>query len=359
TADLDAMLRPVTDPYQRMRIVHKYVRDNMQWNELDNIWALNGVKAAWKDKKGTSGEINLILINLLKDAGLNAHAILVSTSDNGAVNTGVAEVKQFNKVLAYVEIEDKVYVLDAIEKYTPDYLIPSEVMASEGLLIANPESMQWGWKTLWDGSHSNKRTVQFDAEVDDKGMMKGNAIVTDADYARVEMMSELKQSTDKTKKELQTQQDLQIDTINIENADTDSLPLVRSFKFSVPTASSGDYHYFSVNWFAGLNKNPFIADERQTDVFFATMKDYSIDCSVVLPDGYVMDDLPKNTKLIMPDTSIVFTRKTVFENGILSVVMNLQLRSAVFAAADYETFKEFYKKMFAMLNDKFVYKKKA
>ncbi len=62
-----------------MATIHNYVRKNMEWNNYGGIWALNGVKSAWKDKKGTSGEINLILVNLLKDAGLKASPLLVST----------------------------------------------------------------------------------------------------------------------------------------------------------------------------------------------------------------------------------------------------------------------------------------
>src|SRR5207247_1115776 len=78
TQDLDDMLKKITRPYDKMVMIHDYVRKNMQWNGYDNIWALDGVKSAWKDKKGTSGEINLILVNLLKDAGLTAHPLLVS-----------------------------------------------------------------------------------------------------------------------------------------------------------------------------------------------------------------------------------------------------------------------------------------
>jgi Domain of Unknown Function with PDB structure (DUF3857) len=116
TSELEALIRPVDDDYKRMCIIHKYVRNNMEWNKYDNIWAMDGVKSAWKDKKGTSGEINLILINLLKDAGLKVSPILVSTRENGIINTGLAGYGQFDKVLAYVQIKDKVYVLDATEK---------------------------------------------------------------------------------------------------------------------------------------------------------------------------------------------------------------------------------------------------
>jgi hypothetical protein len=113
TADLDAQLKSITDPYLKMKLIHSYVRKNMEWNGVDGIWALDGVKSAWKDKKGTTGEINLILVNLLKDAGLNAHPLLVSTRENGFVRTDVADVDQFDKVMAYVTIDSNVYVLDA------------------------------------------------------------------------------------------------------------------------------------------------------------------------------------------------------------------------------------------------------
>ena len=89
TSDLDKMLVAETSPLKKMKIIHKYVRDNMEWNERESIWALEGVKSAWKNKKGTSGEINLVLINLLKDAGLTVRPVLVSTRDNGMVNTAM------------------------------------------------------------------------------------------------------------------------------------------------------------------------------------------------------------------------------------------------------------------------------
>ena len=119
----------------------------MEWNGNPGIWALDGVKAAWKDKKGTAGEINLILINLLKDAGLNVKPILVSTHDNGLVNTADAGTywnpgfNQFNKVLAWVTIGNNIYVLDGTDKETPADLIPLDVVATEGLVIEKIETI--------------------------------------------------------------------------------------------------------------------------------------------------------------------------------------------------------------------------
>ncbi len=87
TSDLDEQLKPIKTDGEKMYVIHHYVRNNMAWDGYNSIWALEGVKQAWADKKGNSGEINLILVNLLKDAGLKAYPLLVSTRKNGKVNT--------------------------------------------------------------------------------------------------------------------------------------------------------------------------------------------------------------------------------------------------------------------------------
>jgi hypothetical protein len=302
TTDLDEQLKNITDPYRKMVIIHEYVRKNMEWNGYSSIWALNGVKAAWKDKKGTSGEINLILVNLLKDAGLKAHAILVSTRTHGVVNSYVADVKQFNKVLAYVEIGDKVYALDATEKTTPSYLIPMNVMYSEGLVIEKPETFEWGWKPLWNDKSLNRNVVVLQATIDDNGAMNGRASLYSYDYARLQRIEEAKKDKNKFLEKYFkiNNQSANIDSLELENLEADTLPLVQKVHFSMPVSASGDYKYFSTNLFTSLEKNPFVADNRFSDVFFGTNQLFSIVANVTIPDGFTFETLPKNMRMIMP-----------------------------------------------------------
>lgn len=358
TTELEAMIRSVDDGYKRMCIIHKYVRNNMEWNKYDNIWALAGVKSAWKDKKGTSGEINLILINLLKDAGLKVSPLLVSTRENGIVNTGLAGYGQFNKVLAYVQIKDKVYVLDATEKNTPSHLIPFDVMASEGLVIEKIDTYEWGWTDLWDDVHKKKNEVVINAEIDESGTMKGEATVKSFDYEKIKQLQLLKEGEDKFKENLKGKLDIKIDSLVFEDADNDTLPLSQTIKFTTSTSASGNYRYFSTNYFSGLNKNPFIAEERKTHVFFGVNQQFNITGNIFLPDGYTIEELPKNIKLITPDTSIVFKRQSTYSDGFLFVNISLELKKPYFSPNEYPELREFYKKLTELLDEKFVYQKK-
>jgi hypothetical protein len=366
TADLDEKLKSVNDPYQRMKTIYKYVQDNMTWNEYVGIWALDGVKAAWKDKKGTVGEINLILVNLLKDAGLNAQPVLVSTHENGVVNTGDAGTydypgfNQFDRVMAYVDIDKKMYVLDATEKDVPVHLYPPRILLTEGLVIEKIETFNWGWRNLWSNNMVAKNSVQIIGIIDSTGSMGGEATVISTDYARLERLPVAKKGKDKfVEKYITGSYDgLVVEDVAFENIESDSLPLVQKVKFNQTLNSSGDYQYFSSNILSGLGKNPFVADNRFSDVFFGYNQSYVLLGNFTLPDGYEMETLPKNVKMIMPDTSITITRMAQFSGNQLLTRIQLDFKNPFYTANQYNDLHEFYKEMFDLLNEQFVIRKK-
>jgi hypothetical protein len=360
TEDLDAAVKKLKSPYEKMVTIHNYVRNNMSWNGMDNIWALEGVKAAWKDRKGTSGEINLILINLLKDAGLKAMPILVSTHDHGLVNTIDANREQFNKVLAYVMIDDDVYILDATEKETPSNLIPSNVLLNEGMVIEQLETYQWGWKTLWKENLKKRELILISASIDEKGKMTGETKLTSYDYARVKKLPYARKGVKEFTERFLSNNPagLSIDSLEFENLQVDSLPLIQTVKFSQDVPASGEYRYFNGNLFTGIGKSPFIAEKRVSDVFFGVNQSYSIIGTIYIPDGYKVEGVPGNIRMIMPDNSITVTRMTQSDDISVYFNVTVDFNKPFYPVADYPAFREFYKKLEDLLNEQFVIRKK-
>jgi hypothetical protein len=366
TADLDAKLKTITSPYEQMKTIYKYVQDNMQWNETSGIWALDGVKSAWKDKKGTVGEINLILVNLLKDAGLNAHPVLVSSHSNGVVNTvdagtyGWPGYNQFNKVMAYVTIDKKVYVLDATQKNVPVHLVPPDVIMTQGLVIEKVDTYEWGWTELWHDDLKAENNIFISAIIDQGGKMKGSATIRSSDYARLNRLEDAKKGKDKFVEKFITASNptLSVGNVSFENLDSDSLPLVQKVEFEQQLNATGDYNYFSANLLSGLEKNPFVKDSRYADVFFGCNQSYTISANFQIPEGYEFSQLPKNVKLIMPDTSIVVSRLSQITNNMLQLRMQVEFKSPVYSAQQYPDLHEFYQQLFDLLNEQYVFGKK-
>jgi hypothetical protein len=357
TQTLDDELKSVTDDYHKMTMIHDFVRKNMNWNGGESIYSTQGVKVAWDKKSGNNAELNFILIDLLRDAGLKAFPLLVSTKDNGTVNTIYPFLDQFNNTMTCVLIGDKSYILDASDKYNPFYLIPYDVLDNEAFVV---DSQYGGWITLSNKKDTWKNIVTIYADISQDDLMEGKASIYSYGYSknpRVKKWSEDKSSFADLFTKAFT--GIKVKDIEVKNEDVDTLPLEQKLDFTLPLSSSGDYKYFTLNLFQGLEKNPFIADVRETDINFDYPKSYTMVGKVNIPDGYQLEELPKNIKMIMPDTSIVMERIIQGENGALEFRITLDFKRSFYTAANYPAFHEFYKQLFNALNEQIVIKKKT
>ncbi len=357
TKDLDELLKGVTDDRQKMVLIHDYVRTNMNWNGTENIYSSDGIRSAWDKKSGSNAELNFILIDLLRDAGLKAFPLLVSTKDNGTVNTIYPFLDQFNNTMTYVVIGDKKYVLDAADKYNPANLIPYDVLNNEAFVV---DKEHGGWVKLENNKDRWKNFVSIYADIDSSDLMKGNATIYSYGYSknpRVKEWNEDKSSfADLFTKNFSA---LKVKDIKVKYQDVDTLPLEQKMDFSLPLNSSGDYKYFTLNLFQGLEKNPFIADERKTDIDFNYPKSYTILGKIDIPAGYQFEELPQNIKMIMPDTSIVMERLIQPGDNSINFKITLDFSRSYYPASSYPAFHEFYKQLFSKLNEQIVIKKKT
>lgn len=342
---------------QKLLTIFRYVQNTMEWNGVTDFYCENA-KECWSKKSGSTGDINIILLNLLRDVRITCYPVLASTRDHGRVYTTYPMLSQFNTLLVYAEADDQVFILDASDKYNPPGLIPYNVLGTESFVV-DPEKN--GFITLWDGRGLHKNVVSMAGTIDNDGILIGEAFISSFDYARNPRVKSSKDGPDKYAGQwlIGETSNMKVQGLEIKNIEHDSLPLEQKFKFSVPAQGSGDYKYFTINLFTGLEKNPFIADKRESSIDFGYNQYYMMVGSVTIPDDHQFEELPKNIAMIMPDTSIVFRRIMEANGNRVSYRVSLEFRRPMYEASEYEEFKEFYKKLFANLNEQIVFRKKA
>ena len=121
---------------QKIGFLFNKVKTLMKWDEQKEWLSEHGIKSAWKKKSGNRGEINMILLRLLRETGIKAYPMLVSTRDNGKMVTDFVNFDQINKLVAYVPVDTvKNYVLDASDKYNAYNEIPFDLLNSYGLCL--------------------------------------------------------------------------------------------------------------------------------------------------------------------------------------------------------------------------------
>ena len=340
-------------PYGKMNFIYQYVRNNFKWNGINSKSVVEGLKDAWENKRGTSAEINLVLINLLRSADIETYPLLVSERGHGKVTIQYPILDQFNKVDAYVIIGNNKYVLDATETNTPANIIPFNILNTYAFKVdtKTPEIIQ-----LKDAVKTNSNFIMLYTTLNTNSIMSGEAVITSSDYAKITRITSLKNSKENFKNEYfeKPYPDIKIDSFELNHTDIDSLSLEQSFKFSMPINTSGNYKMINYNLFTGLEKNPFISDNRFTNVDYGCKYSTSAHEIFIIPETLKPDDLPKNIQLAMPDNSIMFSRQISYENNSISVDLFLKINKTIFTPDEYPYLKEYYKKMNDLLNEQIV-----
>lgn len=346
----------ITNAETKMKYLYNRIRKQMNWNGDYDIYTDNGISKTWNTKTGNTADINLLLINLLNKAGIKTTPVLFSTRQHGLVSPAYPFINQFNTVMAYVEVNNKSYILDATDKYINYKLIPADVVNTKGLLLKGEDGM---WKDIVNGKYIYKVVAAIQGEIDSNGNMSGNGLVNCYDYARVQRCESWFADKQKFKENyfFNPYPAFAIEDIQINNTDIDSLPLEQKINFTSKLNSSGAYQYFSVNLFSDLEKNPFLADKRISDIDFGVPQDYTIFGNFTIPAGYIFDGLPENISITTPDKSIVFSRTSQVEENLLNIRITVEFKRSFYPAESYPDFKEFYKKMFERLNEQVVIKK--
>jgi hypothetical protein len=344
---------------QRIAYVFNEVKNTMKWNEIDKWYTNDGTVKAWDTKTGNSAEINLILYHLLKQSGVDAYPMVVSTRENGRVILYYTSLQQFNRAVVYIPVDStKRYVLDATSKYNMYNEIPAELLNSSGLYIDKQ-------KKLYDIVYIKKeeparQTTFINAEIKAGGKLEGEAQIGSTSYNRINTVERYKKDGEKKYIDYLRGDDnnLKISSVGFENMDVDTLPLAQKIAFNLDLAGSDDnYIYVNPNLFTPLKTNPFLSENRATDIDFGYARNYTISGVYKVPAGYKVDALPKSVSMVMPDKSISFKRIVAEQDGTIAVRFVINYNQAEYSKDNYPDFHEFFKKMHEMLNEQIILKK--
>lgn len=357
TSEFIKTVNAIPSAFEKMKQVYRYVQNNVTWDGFTSIVSNDGVKAVWNRKKGNSGELNLILVNLLKAADLEVYPMLVSERSHGKVNTQYPFIDQFNTVYAAVAIDGKRHYLNAIDPLTPPHMIPHKILNTTAFIVNKKAG---GLVNITNESLQYRDNLTVSASITPEGNIQGQAIMQSADYARVFRLHSYKRNNESYISENFKKSSFLIDSFKIMNEDLDSLALQHKFNFSVPLNGSGEYTFIPMTFFSGFESNPFLSNKRFSDINFGFKRYISSNTYVTIPANFIVDVLPKSIRLVNPDNTVDFVREIFMDEPTRKLLIRIRIdfKKSFYTAAEYEEIKEFYKKMFDLLNEQVVLKTK-
>ncbi len=107
-----------------------------------------------------------------------------------------------------------------------------------------------------------------------------------------------------------------------------------------------------------FKKDPFKDSSRVSDIDFGTGQSYSTKLVVSVPDNFAVEELPKPVFVHTADSGIVFKREIISTAGQVIVNNSININRASFTKEEYKTVKSFFDKIYALINEQVVLKRK-
>ncbi len=354
-----AIVGGLTDPHQKMQVLYDFVRTTMVWTGQRGVLVDQDLDDALTTRTGDSPEITLLLLSMLREAGLDAHPVLISTRSHGRVAIRYPLLSQFNDVLAYVEIGEAGYLLDAKDPLRPYTLLPEEALNDRGFLVRYP-GPEWftivATEQFW---HQRFLNVALDTS----GTLTGRIQASDAGYSALEVRRALKEADTPEA----FAQDILLDgidgaqvdscTVTSEEAVTEELKTEAHFSASAYGQVAGDFIYFNPMPLGRLRENPLRLPERTFPVDLAYPRTQIYNLALELPEGYTVHETPRNVRLLLPEDGGMYQRLLQVDGNVLLAQSQIVIKQAVFEPEHYAYIRSFFEQIVAAEAEQVVLKR--
>lgn len=280
-----------------LRRIYGFISEHMMWNGYEDYTSSAAMKKIYTDARGNAADINLMLVSMLRAAGLEAHPVILSTRDHGLLSPYFAIIQRFNYVVASVRVDGEEYLVDATDPLRPFNMLPFRCLNGQGWIV---NSNGGSWVNL-RSNEKNHENMSFILDLSEEGSLKGVASNSyeSFDAWTVRKICKLEGEEAYTDRMRSVNNRWKIDALELENLGELEKPVLEHISLSVTgAAETGEgIMYLNPVIYDRDDSNEFYADERLSpvDIGCPAYKHYS--CEITIPEGWTVTEIPRSVNI--------------------------------------------------------------
>ncbi len=323
------------------KTIYHYIQDNYKCTDDENIYSYQDIYDVYRKQNGTVRGINLLLIAMLKNKGIYAEPIILSTKPNGFVNPYYPVLDKFNYIICRTLIDGKAYLLDASNPVLGFGQLSTDCYNGYARIINTNKSDSL---YLLSDSLTNTDVSTLSLSNDDNGKISGSYKRTMGKFSSADMRKKMLTSNSIDYfKDLKNDYPFDVDMSNtaIDSLSQREMPV--AVRYNMNFKLDDNIIYFNPIPSSDIEKeNPFKAAQRAypVEMPYCTNKTYVLNMQV--PTGYTVDELPKSTRISLNGNDGTFEYLIQHTDDNIQLMCRLKLNKATFEPEDYETLRNFY-----------------
>ncbi len=359
---LDKMLGEATgsaiSPLDQAKAIYYYVSSHFTCTNHYNPHLTSTLKDVLQKRNGTVGDLNLLLITLLRKVAILADPVLLSTRENGFNIPTYPMVERLNYLIVRAKIGDQIYYLDAAHRDLGFGQLADNCYNGAARIISVRDS---GSVYFSSDSLNDKRTTMVLISNTDKGGIEGSFQSTLNYPGSYDLRENINEKGEKEYfKGIQTAygEDVQISNTGIDSLDKPEMPVKVYYEFKLNQPPGSDLFYFNPLFGEAYRTNPFTVLDRKYPVEMPHATDHTFILNMEVPKGYTVDELPKSARVALNGDEGLFEYLISNDGGVIQLRTRLKLKKANFSPEDYSSLRDFFGFIVKKEGEQIVLKKK-
>ena len=272
-----------TDEEARAAAVLALVQRGVVFNRQGGLYTTQSLRRVAELRQGSAADINLLLVQTLREAGLNATPLLLSTRGHGQVQTAVPVLAEFDYVAAHLALPSRSadVLLDATDPLLPLGMLPEYALNGQGRLA----DATGRWVEMAPASRYTCLSTAL-LRLTPQGTMEGSVRLAYLGYAALEEQQHLRRISEQGYVGQARQQYAEWHPTHLllDRKDTTQLPLALTMDVRVPLdAPKAELLYVPLLQFTAPPQYPFQLPERQFPLSLGTAQEHTNTATLTLP----------------------------------------------------------------------------
>lgn len=319
--------------FEKAKELTRYVKENYRWNRMRGKYASKNVKEFLNETTGSTAELNLFLIGMLRAFDIEAYPVILSTRDHGKIKIDYPFESFFNTLAILVEVDQQLYLTEATEKELEFGKLPAEYLNEKGLIIDNEKQ---GWVDL-NITLPSLESEDMKLTLNPSTLkLEGEFVKTLTDYDALRYI----RNKNLIQTELNNSYNL-IGDIQYPETNSPSTPYTLKYEASYPVSTFEGKIYFHPFLNKAPTINPLKAEDRTYPVDFTYSQKKQFNTIIEIPDGYSFSVIPESVQF--SNSLIDFSFETLLDPSKqkMIAISTYVLKKAVYDPKEYKQLKSY------------------
>ena len=338
--------------------IYKYLQGQFTCTNYNSLYATQPLKNVFRSKMGNEAEINLLLVAMLRKAGLTADPLMLSTRSHGYVYADYPVMERFNYVICRLKTGNKNVYLDASRPYLGFGRLHWECFNGHARIIDEEATpVNFSADSLLESKMTSLLLTQ-----DNKGRMKGSMHQTPGLHASYVVRSHVKELglrsyRDEMNKNLGPT--MEAGELVIDSLENFNERVQINYNFTLDPGAEVRI-YVNPMFNEGYKENPFKPLRRNYPVEMPYPFDEIFVLQMDIPSGYAVEALPKSIRINLDDEGKSFFEYIITNSGQhISLRSRVKLARSYFLPAEYELLRDFFNIIVDKQTEQIVFRKQG